>query len=384
MATRDADAIVVGLGAHGGAAAYQLAKRGLRVVGFDRFRVPHEQGSSHGESRIIREAYHENPAYVPFVRRAYELWAELERATKRQIFVQTGGLMMGPASAGTFAGARQSAQQYGLAHEILEPEDVRKRFPAFHPDDDVKTLLEPRAGALLLPTALDAHLEAARQQGAELRFEEPVLSWSASEAGVRVVTARGEYQADRLVLAAGAWMPELLSDLRLPLRVERQVMFWFKPHRRQENFRPDRFPVFIWESEGGHAIYGFPDLGNGMKIGIHHEGAIVDPNRADRAPNAEDERKIRTDVARCFPDADGAPAAAKVCLYTNTPDLAFVLDRHARHDNVVIASCCSGHGFKFASAVGEAAADLVEGRPRPELEFLSTRRFSKSSWLGAE
>lgn len=369
------DAIVVGLGAHGGATAYQFAKRGDKVLGLDRFRVPHENGSTHGESRIIREAYHENPAYVPLVQRAYELWEELERDHGQRLFVQTGGLMISAPRVGTFAGAKASADLYGLKHEILNAADLRRRFPAFHPAANEKALLEPRAGALLLPVTLEAQLAAAKKHGAELRFDEPATSWSANESGVVVRTARGEYQADRLVIAAGAWIPELVADLKLPLKVERQVMFWFKPKKNAANFRPDRFPVFIWESENGHSIYGFPDLGSGFKMGIHHEGAFVDPNTVDRTPTQEDERRIREDLARCFPDADGRPIAAKVCLYTDTPDTVFILDRHPRHQNVVIASCCSGHGFKFASAVGEAAVDLVSGRrPKTDLSFFGFQR----------
>ncbi|HEX9815377.1 MAG TPA: N-methyl-L-tryptophan oxidase [Candidatus Thermoplasmatota archaeon] len=373
------DAIVVGLGAHGGATAYQFAKRGLQVLGLDRFRVPHEQGSSHGESRIIREAYHEDPAYVPFVQRAYELWADLERESGRRLFVQTGGLMIGAPTVGTFAGAKKSAELFGLKHEILESGDVHKRFPAFHLEGNERALLEHRAGALLLPATLEAHLAGAKKHGADLRFDEPASSWSADESGVVVKTARGEYHADRLVLAAGAWLPELVPEPRIPLRVERQVMFWFKPKKNPADFRPDRFPVFIWETEDGHNTYGFPDLGTGFKMGIHHEGEIVDPNTVDRTPSQEDERKVRRDVARCFPDADGPAVAAKVCLYTVTPDTVFLLDHHPRHDNVIIASCCSGHGFKFASAVGEAAADLaMERRPKTDLSlFRLTRLLSR-------
>lgn len=372
------DVIVAGLGTHGGATAYQLAKRGLKVLGFDRFRVPHENGSALGESRIIREAYHENPVYVPFVQRAYELWEEAAKESGRQTFLQTGGLMMGPAKQGTFPGAKKSAELYKLKHEILTPKEVRARFPAFAPWEGVHTLRETRAGAMLLPAALEVHVELAKRHGAELHWDEPVLEWTADPNGVKVRTSKRIYEAKSLVLAAGVWNPELLRDLGLPLVVERQVMFWFKPKRNAQNFLPDKCPIFIWEDEQGRSIYGFPDIGNGFKIGIHHEGETVDPNTVERVANKEDERVMREWVKKCFPDSDGTPVASKVCLYTNTPDLAFILDHHPKHKNVVIVSCCSGHGFKFGAAVGEAAADLATGKkPKVDLAFFSVKRFLK-------
>jgi sarcosine oxidase len=220
----DADVIVAGLGAMGSAAAFHLARRGARVVGFDRFRPPHDRGSSHGLSRIIREAYFEHPAYVPLVRRAYELWDELERASERRLLLKTGGLMIGAPHSRVVQGALRSATDHGLPYELLTGGEVRQRHPALRPPDDMVAVFEPRAGILFPEACVEAHLDQAARAGAELRFDEPVLDWKVVRGNVRVRTARGETRARRLVVSAGAWAGELLADAGLPLRVERQVL----------------------------------------------------------------------------------------------------------------------------------------------------------------
>jgi glycine/D-amino acid oxidase-like deaminating enzyme len=222
-----ADVIVAGLGAAGSAAAYHLARRGARVVGVDRYTPPHAMGSSHGRSRIIREAYFEHPLYVPLVREAYMGWEELEALTGRRLYLRTGGLMLGPADGTVVPGARRSALEHGLSFEELAAEDVRRRFPAWHLPDDVVGIFEPRAGMLDPEAAIAAHLDLARRHGAELRFDEPLLSWRAEGDAVEVTTSRATYRAARLVLAVGAWTPRVLAPLGLPLVVERNVVAWF-------------------------------------------------------------------------------------------------------------------------------------------------------------
>src|SRR5213082_3276056 len=222
MATRF-DAIIVGLGALGSATAYHLAKRGKKILGLDRFNPPHALGSSHGQTRIIREAYFEHPLYVPLIQRAYELWAELEKQTGRSLLRQTGGLMIGRPDSAVVSGAKRSAEEHRLRHEILAAAEVRRRFPALQPTDEMLAVWEPRAGILFPETCIEAHLTMARKQGADLRTDEPAVSWEGEGGGVRVVTSKGAYQANQLVLTAGSWIPSLLRDLQLPLVVERQV-----------------------------------------------------------------------------------------------------------------------------------------------------------------
>jgi sarcosine oxidase len=239
------DVAIAGLGAMG-SAARALSRRGLSVVGFDRFAPPHGLGSSHGKSRIIREAYFEHPAYVPLVQHAWALWEELERESGARLLMRTGGLMIGgPPEGALVRGALASAAAHGLPHERLDAAGIRRRVPAFHPGDGMAGVWEPNAGVLFPEAAIAATLASARGHGAELHTDEPVVSWRADERGVEVRTARGTFSAGRLVLASGAWMPALLAELALPLVVERVALFWFEPARDAAGFDPGRFPIFI-------------------------------------------------------------------------------------------------------------------------------------------
>jgi len=355
------DAIVVGLGAMGSATLAELAARGRRVLGLDRFVPPHDLGSSHGKSRIIREAYFEDPRYVPLVQRAYQRWAELERETGRTLVLRTGGLMIGPPRGALVSGARLSAETHALPHECLSAAETRAAYPALRVSDDAIAVREPRAGVLFPEACIAAQLERARRHGAEIRGDEPALAWAPDGAGVEVRTARGRWRAATLVLAAGAWLGRLVPELDLPLTVTRQALFWFTPRAHPERFEPERFPIFIWEDEPGRFLYGFPDLGDGVKMARHMEGEPTDPDGVRREVSEAETEALRAAVARCIPDAPGPLRASAVCLYTNTPDQHFIVDRHPAHEQVVIASPCSGHGFKFASALGEVLADLATG-----------------------
>ena len=356
------DLIIVGLGAAGSATAYHAAKRGRRVLGLDRFAPPHSLGSSHGKSRIFREACFEHPAYVPLARHAAECWAELEARSGRNIFNRTGGISLGPADSVVVTGARASAMEHGLPFEELTAVGVAHRFPAFRPGAETVGIWDPQAGTVSPEIAIECLLAAARQCGAELHVEEPVLRWEAGDEqgrGVRVVTAKATYHADRLVLVVGAWLTQLLPDLELPLVVERQVMLWFRPQREPDYFRPGAMPVFVWEFAPGRAWYGLPNAGDGLKIGVHHEGETTTADSVRREVTSADETTARALVQRYLPDADGPPIASAVCLYTNTPDRHFLIDWHPNHPDVLIASPCSGHGFKYASALGEVLSDLI-------------------------
>jgi sarcosine oxidase len=370
------DVAVVGLGVTGSAAAWSLARRGLQVVGFEQHVSPHAYGSSHGRTRIIREAYFEHPLYVPLVRRAYELWAELERRTGRTLLRLTGGLMLGPPDSAVFGGALRSARDHGLAHEVLTASAVRRRFPGLAPADGMEAVLEPRAGLLFTEECVSALQQAAREEGAVLEQGRPVTAWQADASGVTVTTPAGAHHVEHAVLCAGPWLPRLVAPLALPLAVERQLSHWFEPARRARDFDADRCPVTIWEHAPGRVFYTIPDPGgHGFKAGIHHDGERVDPETVHREPTRGDEDRVRAVLARYLPDANGRLLDARVCLYTNTPDEHFVLDRHPASPRVIVASPCSGHGFKFATAVGEALAGLVaDGHARFDLSPFALAR----------
>jgi sarcosine oxidase len=369
------DVIVAGLGAMGSAAAFHLARRGADVLGFDRFLPPHAHGSSHGETRIIREAYFEDPAYVPIVQRAYELWRELEGLAGRPLLEPTGGVVIGPPDGTLVPGALRSAEAHGLAHAVLEAGEVAARFPALHPAPGMRAVWEPRAGMLLPEACVEAHLRQARHAGAELRSGEQVTGWSALPDGtLRVMTTHGEHRAARLVLATGAWLPALIPGVRLPLEVTRQVLMWFEPRAHAADFEPSRCPVYIWEPAPGRFFYGFPAVAGRVKVAFHHGGRPADPDALDRVVAPQEVEAMRGVLADLMPDAAGRLVESAVCMYTNTRDGHFVIAPHPAHPSVTILSCCSGHGFKFASAIGEIAADLaLDRRPRFDLSLFGLR-----------
>ena len=361
------DVAVVGLGAMGSAAAGQLALRGESVIGFDAHRPPHSLGSSHGDTRAIREAYYEHPSYVPFVRRAYELWDELSEAGGKQLLRQTGALMVGREDGLLVPGARASAEQHGIPHESLSPKQMRARFPMLTPPDDVSGLLEHRAGIIDIEDALTAQLKLAGKRGAELHFDEPVATWrpvdaNDTESPIRIETTEGTYQAERLVLTAGAWTGGFLRKLGLPLHVSRQVMGWFQPTASAEAYLAGAMPLWMWERGRQDFAYGFPDFGRGVKVGHHLPGDAVDPSGYDREVHDSDEAHLRGWLADVMPGAAGQMLKAETCMYVNTPDAHFLIDLHPKRPNIAVVSACSGHGFKFAPAIGEAVAELSTDR----------------------
>jgi sarcosine oxidase len=367
------DVIVTGLGAMGSAAARELARRGLRVLGLDRYAPPHAHGSTHGRTRIIREAYFEDPAYVPLVQRAGRLWQELEHEVGERLFVRTGGLMIGPEDGELVRGARASAEQHGLPHELLTSAEVRRRFPVLMPEANAVALLEPRAGVLFPEACVRALLAGAARDGATLRTGEPMLTWRVEGGVVRVATAIGEHIADRLVLALGPWLPQFLNGGQIQLAVERQMQHWFAPRADAERFSPDELPIALWETSG-RMFYTIPDFGDGVKIAVHHDGEITDPQRVRRTITEQEDANARALLGRFLPDAAGELRDRAVCLYTNTSDEHFVIDHHPAHPEVVIASPCSGHGFKFATAIGEMVAKLTVDEPVDGLSLFHCRR----------
>jgi sarcosine oxidase len=372
------DVIVVGLGAMGGATAFHLARRGLRVLGLERFESGHTRGSSHGESRIIREIYFEHPLYVPIVRRAYELWQELERESGERLLTITGGLMIGPRDGTLVTGVLASAAAHDIPHEVLSAAELRARFPGFDPSENHVAVVDARAGYLDADACVRAHLAVAARSGATLQFDERVVSWASDGQSVHVETDRGRYSARRLVVSAGPWMEALLPDLDLPLSVERQVLVWLEPTTHAEWYAPTRFPIYLWEYGAGGLAYGFPRLAQGVKAAVFHNGDIVrDPDTMSRTVAPEEIQRVREALQHILPDvASGAFRDAKVCPFTNTPDTHFLIDFHPSFANVLVSSPCSGHGFKFASAIGELQADLlVDGRGRFDVSPFRLTRF---------
>lgn len=362
------DVIVAGLGAMGSATAYHLARRGARVLGIEQFARGHTLGSSHGDSRIIRELYYEHPLYVPLVQRAYELWEELEKEAGADLLRVTGGVMLGKPSSELVRGAMLSGETHGLPAEQLERDEIVARFPAFAPPDGYVGVWDARAGYLRPEACIEAHAALARRAGATLRYEEPLLRWEADGDGVRVITPAGEYRAARLALCVGAWTKSLLVELELPLRVERQVLVWFEAPEPTGWYDSDRFPIFMCELESGRLVYGFPRLERGVKMAIHHEGALHDsPEQVNRAVLPGDAEALKESLSYVLPAlAEARVRESVTCIYTDTPDGHFLVDFHPRHPQVLFSTPCSGHGFKFSSAIGELQAELL-------LEGTSTR-----------
>lgn len=354
------DVVVVGLGGVGSAVAAALARRGQRVLGVDRFPPVHDRGASAGETRIVRKAYFEGAGYVPLLHRAYELWDELG------LLVRTGALFLGAEGDRVLGGTLATARHWDLPYELLDAADVHRRFPAFTPPAGTTGLLEADAGFVSPEAAVAAQLERAARAGAELRHEEPVVSWAETSAGVRVVTERGAYDAGALAIAPGSWAGELLPDLPVPLRVEPRTVGFFDPVDPAP-FALGRFPVWIWERPDGTATYGFPHVGSGVKAAIHH--STVRPG-GDWSP-----ADVAALVAPLLPGLGGSVVKQLLCTYTLTPDQHYVVGVLPGHERVLVACGLSGHGFKLTPVLGEALADLATtGSTGYDLSLFDPRR----------
>ena len=372
------DAIVLGLGGMGSAALFELARRGRRVLGLEQYPLVHARGSSHGHTRIIRTAYYEHPGYVPLVRRAFERWHELEQLTGRHLLTGCGCLTLGPADGELVTGVRAAAREHGLAVAELTAEEVCRAYPAVRVPDSMCGLLETEAGFLYVEECVRAHLDAAAHRGAVVRAEEAVVAWTPRGDTVEVRTTSGVYHAARLVVTAGAWATRLLADIGVPLSVMRQTLLWFAPPDPAV-FRRDRFPVFIADTPAG-AFYGLPMIDpRGVKLARHYGAPeLPSPDGVDWAVTDADEAPVRQFGDTYLPGTLGRRTDGQVCLYTLTPDRHFVLDRHPGHATVAVAAGFSGHGFKFAPAVGEVLADLAEaGRTAHPIEMFRASRFAE-------
>jgi len=356
---RTFDSIVIGVGGMGSAAAYHLARRGQRVLGLEQFDIPHDFGSSHGITRIIRMAYAEGAGYIPLLRRAYELWRDLEAYSGERLLYLTGCVDAGAPDSATVRGSLATCRQFSLRHEVLNARSLHERFPGYRFPDSLEAVFQADGGILLPERCIINYAKAAEALGAEIHTRERVIGWDSSGHRIEVRTESAAYRARKLVITAGPWASQLCPLLRNLAVPERQVVLWAEP-LRPELFQLGAFPVFNLEAPEGR-FYGCPAYGSsGFKIGkYHHRRENVTPADMDRDIHAEDEAVLREGIRRYFPDADGPALGMTTCMFTNSPDEHFVLDTHPQTEDVCIAAGFSGHGFKFASVVGEIMTDLA-------------------------
>jgi len=375
ITTEQYEVVVVGVGGMGSAATYQLAKRGVDVLGLEQYNIPHQMGSSHGYTRIIRLAYHEDPAYVSLLHRAYDLWEQIETEYGEQILFKAGSISAGPPSSELVTGAAEACEEHSLPYEQLSGEKLSQRFSGFNLPSSAEGVYQPDGGFVDSKKAIIAHVKEAHSHGAEIHARERVEDWQSTGERVQIATTKGDYEADRLVIAAGAWTGKLVESLDNSLSPERQVLGWFQP--KQPNlFSKDSLPVFaISTDEGlyyGTPVYDVP----GLKIGKHHHfNQIINPDEMAREPTPEDEETLRDFTSEYFPLGAGATMSLQTCIYTNSPDHDFVIDTLPDHPEVVVAGGFSGHGYKFASVVGEMVADLAtDGETANEAELFDISR----------
>jgi sarcosine oxidase len=370
------EAIVLGAaGGVGSAALFHLAGRGVKALGLDRFSPGHNRGSSHGRTRIIRQAYFEHADYVPMLLEAYRLWAELGQLRSRTLMREIGLLQVGSPTGAVVQGVLASARQHNLPVEQLSAEEVRQRWPGFHVPREMVGVYERRAGYLEVEQCVIAHAEEAVRRGAQLRTGETVIGWSPVQEGFAVKTDRGEYHAPRLVITAGPWANDLLGDLGLKLVVRRKPQYWFRP--QTDAYRAaNGYPAYLYELPEG-VFYGLPAIDEvGVKVAEHSGGVLVnDPLALHQAVDPADFARVRRFAQSYLPELEAELADHDPCLYTLSPDEHFVVDRHPRHAGVVFAAGLSGHGFKFTGVIGKLLAEmLLDGRTSLPCEFLSLNR----------
>lgn len=357
--------IIIGVGGMGSAALYHLAKRGVNVLGIDQFSVPHEMGSSHGLTRIIRLAYYEDPSYVPLLHRSYKLWEILEHESNEKLFYQTGSIDMGSEDSEVFAGSLQSCLEHNLAHEVLSSAELTQRFPGYRLPSHIKAVFQPQGGLLVPEKCIEEHVNIAQKSGATLHTNERVQGWDIMGDGrIQVATDKATYQAEKLIISGGAWASKLLPQLQQKAVPERQVLIWLET-QKPDWFTPERFPVWNAQVEEGR-YYGFPEFNPnsdtpGMKFGRwHHRDEICDPDTVDRNVYPEDEAILRQFGEKYFPNGSGRTLSMKACMFTNTTDEHWILQTLPDIPQVSVAAGFSGHGFKMASVIGEILADLSQ------------------------
>jgi sarcosine oxidase len=373
------DAIVIGAGGFGSAALRELARTGLRVLGIDRFSPPHDRGSSHGQTRIIRQAYFEHADYVPLLQSAYALWREIESQAGCELMTLCGLLVTGPPEGVAVPGARHAARRHDLELHDVPRSEYASRFPGFRIPDGLEAVFEPIGGFLRVEECVRTCLKRAQDRGAELLTGTEVIRWEANHSTVSVETDRGSFEAARLILTPGSWASSLLSSIPgiPPFRIVRKVLQWHAVRSRLHDLSAGGCGYFFELPDG--EFYGFPSLdGKRLKVGEHTGGEILtDPLTVDRSLRETDRQPVRRFLEQIMPDVDPDPVDHAVCLYTKSPDSHFVIDRHPAFPHVLFAAGFSGHGFKFTSVIGRALAELaVEGTTDLPIDFLSLERFA--------
>ena len=353
------DVIIIGLGAMGSATSMFLSHNGIKVIGFDSYSPPHEFGSSLGHTRVIREAYHEGTTYVPIVQRAYEIWFEMNENSKVPIIETYGGLLIGPKT-GDIENALKSANKYDIPIKKMTSDEISQKFSVLNPPKEYIGLLESRGGAVFVENSINHMLNTALNNGSIHKYNERVVRWSKKSNYYLVETNLGNYKAEKLVFSSGAWITKLIPTLKLPIKIERQVLFWFSPRKNPDKFKSINMPNSGWDLDNGLSFYTMPNLENrGFKVAMHHNGEFVDPDTLIRESNDSDLKMVRDFLEEYIPDGNGELIDSKVCMYTDTPDQDFLIDSHPDDENIIICSPCSGHGFKFTPAIGEICSSLI-------------------------
>ena len=370
------EVIIIGLGAMGSAASYYMSKKGINVLGIDRFQPPHSFGSSHGHTRIIREAYHEGTSYVPIVQRAYELWHDLENESNQEMIIEYGGMYIGD-NGNYLSDAKLSAKKYNIPIEEFSSSKIKEQFKILNPKNNFKGLFEKRSGAVFPEKSILYFLEESIENGNHHKYNEKVISWEKESGNYKVITDKNQYVAEKLIFSSGAWLSNLVPFLKLPLRIERQVLFWFDPLKDKELFHYSKLPNTGWDLDNGDEFYTQPDIeGKGFKVAMHHNGEFIDEENLSRQYTKSDLSIIRNFIEEYIPSANGKLLDSKVCIYTDTPDLDFIIDFYPEDENIIICSPCSGHGFKFTPAIGEICSKMINNEKTGfELSEFSLSRF---------
>ena len=372
------DVIIIGLGAMGSAASYYLSKNGVKVLGLDTYEPPHKLGSSHGHTRVIREAYHEGTSYVPIVKRAYELWNELDHEIEDKLILEYGGMYLGD-DGKYLSDAKKSAKKYDIPIKEFSSKEIKEKYNILNPPNNFKGLLENRSGAVFPEKAISNFLSKSINNGSSHNYNEKVIGWEKQSKFYKVETDKNNYFAEKLIFSSGAWIKNLVPSLKLPVKIERQVLFWFDPIKDKDKFHYSNMPNTGWDLDNGMEFYTQPNIENkGFKVAMHHNGKFISENDLNRESNADDLSIVKNFLEEYIPLANGKLIDSRVCVYTNTPDLDFIIDFYPNDENIIICSPCSGHGFKFTPAIGEICSELViNNETNYDLSEFSIKRLMK-------